>query len=369
MKTGILTFHETTNFGSLLQTYALYKILHDEGVDCDIIDYQCEEIKKREFKYENINCWSVKNVLKYILFSKKSKKKHKDLLDFLRKNATISCRYNKENILDSNDAYDCFIVGSDIVWGLDVTGNDLTYFLDFVKDDKLRISYASSANQIVGNEYTDVIIQQLEKFSLIGVREEKTKLELAHYFPDKKVHLVCDPTMLVSPKDWINIALSSQYNDKLKNEQYILMYFPDGEGKMLDDAKYLKKELKLNVYCINDNIPLSGVKNIHISKLEDFLCYILHARIILSGSYHGSLFSMYFEKDFYYYIRAHGERMRTLSKILGVENRQAEYMDINCPVDYSVVSNRLNLYRKQSYEYINEMLIKIKGNESHGNDM
>lgn len=369
MKIGILTFHETTNFGSLLQTYALYKVLHDAGIDCDIIDYQCEEIRKREFKYEKISHWSVKNVLKYILFSKKNKKKHKDLFDFLRENATISCRYDKKSIFNSNGVYDCFIVGSDIVWGLDVTGNDFTYFLDFATDDKLKMSYASSANQITDNEYSDAIIKQLKKFLLIGVREEKTKLELERYFPNKNVHLVCDPTMLVRSDDWMKLAISSKYNDRLQDTKYILMYFPDGEGKMLKDAKYLKKEHELNVYCINDNVPLPGVKNIYISKLEDFLCFILHARLVLSGSYHGSLFSMYFEKDFYYYIRAHGERMRTLSAILGVEDRQAKYMDINCPVDYSVVSNKIDLYRKQSYEYVNEMVKIIKGYELHGNDM
>ena len=48
MKIGIITFHDTTNFGSLLQTYGLYKKISDFGYDCDIINYQCENIVKRE---------------------------------------------------------------------------------------------------------------------------------------------------------------------------------------------------------------------------------------------------------------------------------------------------------------------------------
>lgn len=48
MKIGILTFHDTTNFGSLLQTYGLYKSITNFGYDCDVIDYECPEITKRE---------------------------------------------------------------------------------------------------------------------------------------------------------------------------------------------------------------------------------------------------------------------------------------------------------------------------------
>lgn len=369
MKTGILTFHETTNYGSLLQAYALYKVLRDKGIDCDIIDYQCEEIIKREFKYETITRWSVKNILKYILFSKRSVKKHNDLLDFLRRNVTLSLGYGKENISDSNNIYDCYIVGSDIVWGPDVTGNDWTYFLDFTKENKLRMSYASSANQISESGYVDTIISLLARFDMVGVREEKNQSELLKYFSNKNIHLVCDPTMLIVSEEWKKLALTSRYNEILKDKNYVLMYFPDGEGKMLRDAKFLKEEQNWEVYCINDNLPLSGVKNIHISKVEDFLCFILHAGLVLSGSYHGSLFSMYFKKDFYYYVRAHGERMKTISSILGVEDRQAKYMDINKQIDYEGVSDRIEKYRNQSYEYIDKMVEKIKGYEMHGNDM
>lgn len=368
MKTGILTFHETTNFGSLLQTYALYIVLQNENVDCDIIDYQCEEINKREFKYENIDNSNIKNLIKFLLFSHQSRKKHKALSHFLQQNATLSTQYDKENIDKANNKYDCFIAGSDIVWGLDVTNNDLTYFLNFVKDDKLRMSYASSANEIIENAYTTEILQQLKKFSLISVRERKTEIELKTYFPDK-VRLVCDPTMLLKSDYWIDLAMSSSYRKILQNSKYVLLYFPDGDGKMLKDAKKIKKEKNMKVYCINDKILFHGVKNIRISKVEDFLCFILYSELVLSGSYHGCLFSMYFKKDFYYYVRAHGERMNSLSNILEIQNRQAQYLDMNRHIDYSVLCDKINLFREQSYVYINEMIGKMKEYEMYRNNM
>ncbi len=360
MRVGILTFHETNNFGSLLQTYALFKVLHDKKIDCDVIDYKCNEIQKREFKYEDIMCRTLKNLIRYILFSSKSKRKHKELLEFLKRNTSLSCPYHREDIVRSNNYYDCFIVGSDIVWGLDVTGNDMSFFLDFVNDNKLKMSYASSANEIAGTEYTDCIIKLLSRFDLIAVREEKIKNELLNYFYDKRVKLVCDPTMLIEPEYWIELAVSSQYSDRLQGRDYILMYFPDGEGKMLHDARKLRRKYKCKVYCICDALPLQGVKNIHISKLEDFLCLILNAKLVLSGSYHGTLFSIYFRRNFYYYIRAHGERMNTVSKCLGIEDRQAKFIDANKDVDYSELEHKLDILRTQSYEYVNEMIGKIK---------
>lgn len=48
MKIGLLTFHDTTNFGSLLQTFGLYKKILDLGYDIEVVDYQCKSIMKRE---------------------------------------------------------------------------------------------------------------------------------------------------------------------------------------------------------------------------------------------------------------------------------------------------------------------------------
>ncbi|MCM1125565.1 MAG: polysaccharide pyruvyl transferase family protein [Lachnospiraceae bacterium] len=360
MKVGILTFQDTNNFGSLLQTYALYKVFVDNNIDCEVIDYQCEEIKKREFKYENINCVTLKNIIKHVLFSKGSKKKHKELLEFIKKNVSLSRKYDRMSIDQSNDYYDCFIVGSDIVWGLDVTGKDFSYFLDFASDNKLKMSYASSANEIIGTDYTNHVMNLLSRFELIGVREEKTQMELLQFLDDKEVKLVCDPTMLLESGHWIDLAYSSQYNSELKGKEYILMYFPDGDGRMLYDARFLKKKYRCEIYCINDRMPIPGVRNIYVYKVEDFLCLLLNAKLVLSGSYHGALFSMYFQKEFYYYVRAHGERMRTIAPILGVENRQAKYINEDDTVNYLSVEKKIQQYRTQSYKYIDEMVGIIK---------
>ncbi len=355
MKIGILTFQETNNFGSLAQTYGLYKGLLNIGMQTEVINYSCDEICRREFRYEHISSLNVKNLAKYLLFSGFSKKKHAALNAFLRNNAKLSLKsYSKSNISLAENEYDAIIVGSDLVWAPDVTNEDYTYFLDFSNNIK-KISYASSANNIIDNDYRDKMVSMLSDFDYLSVRENKIQAELSELL-HRDIYFVCDPTMLIESNEWIETAKKSKLNQKLKKRKYILMYFPDSEGKMLKDAHYLSKQLGLEIILINDSLYRPGIINRRVAKFEDFLCYILHADVVLSGSYHGTLFSLYFKKQFYYYIRAHASRMESLSSILGIENRSAKNLSLGENINYKDISKRIESFRNISKDYL--MIVK-----------
>ena len=84
MKIGLITFHDTTNFGSLLQTYGLYKKVQELGYNIDVIDYQCESIVRREIP-RNFNLFqSPREIIKDILIGSVNRKKYKALTKFLR---------------------------------------------------------------------------------------------------------------------------------------------------------------------------------------------------------------------------------------------------------------------------------------------
>lgn len=363
MKTGILTFHDTTNFGSMLQTYGLYKALKDLEIDCEIIDYQCDEIIKREVPYQYMKFHSIKNILGFVLYGRRNHKKHIELNNFLKEHMIISNKqYNKTSIVNANNEYNAFIVGSDIVWGLDITNNDLTYFLDFVMSNKLKISYASSIGKKYTNEEKMVVAPFIRQFDLISVREEQAKIDLQELVENLTINLVCDPTMLVKEKYWVDLALTSSLQKKLEQEKYILMYFPDSERRMLKDALCLKKKYGYKIIYINDRKPILGVKNVFVDKVEDFLCYIFNASIVLSGSYHGTLFSVYFRKKFFYYVRSHKERMITLSSQLDISNRMSENISMqSVNIDYEMVTCKVEELRKKSYDYLKQIVKLIKG--------
>ena len=352
MKIGLLTFHDTNNFGSYLQTYGLYKKIKDLGYECDVVDYQCESIVEREIPKPFHFTLNPKCLIIEILLKPAIRKKYKNLLGFLHRNMTLSEKVFKETVSNIADKYDKFFVGSDIVWGLDITKNDTAYFLDFVKESKKKFAFSSS----IGNPWSEtektIVRPYLSEFNSIAVRENESA-EWVEELIGKRPNVVCDPTMLLKGKEWAKHA-SSKYNGK----QYVLVYFPTKEN--MRDAKAYSSKYGLPCYVINQSLPLKGVTNVNPVTMEDFLSLFLNATFVFTGSYHGMLFSIYFNREFAYYNRAHKSRMNTLAKRLGVQNREGSEYDIiqMKPINYSLVNAAVEEYRNNSIQILKDMLGK-----------
>ena len=113
-RVGILTFHRTTNFGSVLQTYGLYKIIQNLGYDPEIIDYRCPAIERREQIQRSKRALSLKGMAKEIFFQPTITKKKNELLSFVSDNMRMSIPYYPDTIKEAAQHYDKIIVGSDI---------------------------------------------------------------------------------------------------------------------------------------------------------------------------------------------------------------------------------------------------------------
>jgi len=352
MKVGLLTFQDTNNFGSYLQTYGLYKKIIDMGYECDVIDYQCESIVKRERPKPFRFTLNPKQLAIEILLNPAVRKKYKNLLSFLHRNMTVSERVFKDTILNLADKYDKFIVGSDIVWGLDITENDTTYFLDFVKDQKKKFAFSSSIGNPWDEDEKALVRPCLLDFSSIAVREN----ESAEWIEDLigiRPEVVCDPTMLLEKDEWER-HVSPKYND----EEYVLVYFPTPDS--IRDAKAYSSKHGIPCYVINQSLPLKGVKNVNPVIMEDFLSLFRNAAYVFTGSYHGMLFSIYFNRDFVYYNRAHKSRMNTVANKLGIQDRNGVEYDVfhMSSINYSEVNYIVEKYRNYSIQILKEMLEK-----------
>ena len=347
-KIGILTFHDTTNFGSALQSYALCKAIRDLGGDSEIIDYQCSAIVERE----NIKTAykGVKGVIKYVLFGRKNQSKHVALINLLKSESMIGAvEFTKDNIADANQIYDVFVSGSDIIWGVDITDGDFTYFLDFVSPDKKRFAFASSIGDRWSSEYDKEIGELLRKYEKIFVRE-KNSVKIIEEVANKSSQLVCDPTMLVTPEYWENFAARKKIKEK-----YVLVYF--GNEHLIQKAKVYARDNDCKVLVINYGIPKSGVKNVRPVSAEDFLGLIKNAEYIFTGSYHGMLFSLYFRKQFAVYNRAHASRMNSLLDEFGLNKCILSNADSPiCEINYDDVFPMLEKKRVESLQCLNEIL-------------
>lgn len=355
-KIGILTFFNTVNYGASLQTLALAKKIEELGSECEVIRYHCNSIEKKELvsfpKMESNIINYLKNIIRYIRKSNKRKK----FKCFLSQNISLSKNeYNKKNIKSSNDFYDKFIVGSDMVFELGKTDGDTTYYLDFADENK-RYSYAASlGGREISDTYIYTCINNLKKFQKLSVREEQAKEYLSKYI-EKDIRVDLDPTLLHDKNFW------KKYEEKpkdYKDEEYILIYFLDKNGIELKTAKKIAKEKNWKIKVITSaKTTIEGCEVIYNASVEEFLYYIHHAKLVITGSFHGMALSVNFNTNYMYYNEGKPLiRLDNLAKLTDSKDRKIEenYIPkIEC--DFNKINASIEKYRKESIEYLKSII-------------
>lgn len=357
MKTGILTFTDTANYGAVLQAYALNEKIRQMGYSCQILRYHCDNISKRETPGSFLQAAGLKKKIVWLLTVPGKQKKIRDLRQFLARNASLSeASYDRETIGRANEEYDKFIAGSDIIWETTVTGRDYAFYLDFVTDDEKKFAYAASFGyDRIPDEETETCKALLSSFARISVREQQGQQIIADLLPEKKTELVCDPTLLLPPEHWESL---SDGPIRQKKEDYIFLYFPDPHGALLEKARELAKQYGKKIVMYTDSVkPIPGVIRVRNLSVRQFLAYIKNSFFVMTGSYHGVCYSLLFQRNFAFYNRAHGSRILSLVKEMGIEDRNLKtnpHMQI--PMDHGALQEKLAAFRKRSEEYLLEIL-------------
>ena len=180
-KVGIITYHSSDNYGSVLQAYALSKYL-SKFCDVEIIDYRKPEVKElyKIFKPANNKFNVITNIYNALYYTPLNKRKNK-YEKFRQNYMNLSeCEINsKEKLAEFVKRYDYLICGSDQVWNFDIIDFDISYMLDFSKFSGKKVSYAASLGpQRKDKEkllnYKDV----LNNLDYISVREKEAKESL-----------------------------------------------------------------------------------------------------------------------------------------------------------------------------------------------
>ena len=366
MKIGILTYHNTTNYGAALQAFALQKKVEELGYNSEIIDYKCKAVTER---YEIINPLKSKNIkqcIKRILTNRDKKKLNEKFERFYNKYQKLSSKtYYKNTIKKANKEYDKFIVGSDQVWNLRLSGEDTTYMLDFVEEDSKKYSYAASFGYSeIPDKYIDISKKYIDKFNKISIREDKGS-QILNKICGKESIVVLDPTLLFNKKEWENLLPINSNKNEIKNP-YILLYIIALTPSMIKFTKKLSKETGYDVIYINHSYKkILGFKNIFSVTPEEFLSYINNAEIVITSSFHGVAFSINFEKQFFYELSNSSinfnSRIENLISIAGLGDRGIRYdKNIDCinykQIDYKKVNPKIETERIKSINFIKEVL-------------
>lgn len=349
MKIGILTFHNTMNYGSFLQALGMYNALIELGHNCEIIDYECKAIEDSEFSVLKKRKFNLKSIPRYFLITKKQKKKYRKFRRDLYTYMKISRRYTRETIKNADNNYDIFLVGSDILWDLRLTKYDLTYFLDFTCNHYKKFSFATSIGRQWDESDIVIIKNLLQSFQKISLREDTSAKWLQEIIPDKKIYAVCDPTMLCDSVYWNSVADTGR---KLKG-RYVLVYFKTEE--ILKNAKEYAEYHGYKVVCIGFDFIKNDVKYVIPESIGDFLNLIRGAMAVFTGSYHGLLFSLYFSRQVFVYYRdvtGHNVRLSDIVKRLDIEKSCTFPLGYNNKLDFTEVNKKIEEWRSYSYNIL-----------------
>lgn len=356
MRVGIITFHWATNFGAVLQAYALQTYLRCCGCDVEIIDY-------KPYTYD-IPLWRLlcsrnpcKNLCLWI--------KEKEIASFRKRYLMLTRRYSsQEQLRKTPPDFDIYITGSDQVWNPYFLTNGerkqtLTYFLDFGTKKVRKCAYAISCGvEKYDKMITQVLNSVVRHFACIGVREFSGLgiVDSLGFSGVKK--LVPDPTLLLCKDDYDLLLSDVEYDDTFKKD-YIYLYILR-ESKLL---KYLCQEIEHGGFeCVKAKPECGDVKK--------WLARIKHARFVVTNSYHGMLFCIQYHIPFLI-LMEHGllqgmnDRFRTVLNIVGLENRVIRAIQINelknfmaDTIDWIEVDEKISKFRNTGRDFIRQNILQ-----------
>ncbi|HHD2769994.1 TPA: polysaccharide pyruvyl transferase family protein, partial [Clostridium perfringens] len=254
--------------------------------------------------------------------------------------------------------YKYFISGSDQVWN----PNDKTVteynFLTFAPKEK-RLTYAPSFGvSKIPEKFKEDYKKWLSDIENISVREE-AGAKIIKELTGKNAKIVVDPTMLLDKKKWLSIAKE----DKNKpQKEYLLTYFLGGIPKEYQkNIKYFSKKYNLEV------VNLANIKyeKYYCNGPSEFIDYINSAKLFMTDSFHGCVFSLLMETPFIVCDRkGHSKsenmssRIDTFVKKFKLESRKFENIKENelFNNDYTNSKTILEKEREKAWNYLNSII-------------
>ena len=348
MRIGIITFHCSYNYGSALQAYALQRFLISQGYETETISYYSKDFDQyklfRPAKYKT----GMKYALYDLIYIGRHIKRKRSFRNFVADNLIVSEEeYNDGNIAQANQRYDCFICGSDQIWNTDCTrGVVPAFFLEFADEGKPRIAYAPSiAHDRISNDYIDAFRSAVNKIDYLSVREESGRAILAE-LTDKEITCAADPTLLLDADDYRQLMKEKA---GIPEGKYIFLYMLEWNAETVKYCKKLKERFHLPIYYLinRDTIKTIGLfdkedKNLYGIDPGQFLTCLAGSRFVVTNSFHATVFSIIFHKQFCSFCTRHSySRTVDLLNNLGLSNRINDNLsDIGEEIDYSSVDRK-----------------------------
>lgn len=365
MRICILTQPLGANYGGILQAFALQKVLRDMGHQVTTLRFMPETawvptgIKKNLLTLRRFISKYLKGNKKIVFCNpdRQTAYAYKELNRFLEER--MDC-LNVRAPLSAGElpSYDAYIVGSDQVWRPAYSPCLPNFYLDFLVDVPVRrIAYAASFgvdSWEADPAMTERIRPLAQRFDAISVRET-SGIALCEKYLGVTAEFMPDPTLLLSQADYRNLCKPAQ-----KDQQpYIAAYILDKGDRELHYLDALSEATGLPVKMIGQLDWSTSTDSI-----ERWLGALSGADYVVTNSFHGTVFSILFERNFYTLVNsARGaSRFETLLGTLGLQDRlvdgktpEASLSSVKT-IDYKEINKAIDSLRQQGLSYLKTQL-------------
>lgn len=361
MKLGILTLTPKHNYGGILQAVALYGYLKSRGYEVTLINkvvYRPLWKRALFWALETLPVQNVRNI-------RYEKRKELAFDAFIKRNITdispkIVSRKDLNNLI-AHRSIDCVLVGSDQVWRHKYIndGHHSLYFLD-VDVPVRKISYAASFGLDYWEAPSEVeeVAKLLKDFHAISVRETSGLEICRSQFDILEAQLVLDPTLLVGQEFYEPFISCVRREDKVKIVAVYIIDESDLTKRAIDEAVKRLPGNEADWEVVN----LAGPRSSRIYQVEEWLWYIKHANYVITDSFHGTAFSILFNKRF---VALANEdrgvaRFKSLLSLFGLQSRlllksQGMHIDLSA-IELPNVNETLQECREKSIFFLEKHL-------------
>ena len=380
-KLGLCACYNHKNYGSQLQSYATTVELKKRNIDYEIIRYKKKitpllltKAIPRLFNPVFINDRIIETFQKKLML-----KLHSQLAE---QNAVRNDAFNKfsenrfkklspiyygyDELKKQSEKYTAVMVGSDQLWSPSgITSN--FYNLMFAGDSYTKISYATSFGvSQIEQRYHKIYKNFLDRLNYVSVRENSGKVIVDKLSINDAV-VVCDPVILLDSDEW----LEEIPNKNLFNEPYIFAYFLGKSQEYRDEVTKFAKEKNLKIvtelHMDSYNKADRGFGDYTPFDIgpAEFVNLIRNAKYIFTDSFHGSVFSMLYKKQFSIFNRysndsvsSKNSRIDSFCETYGLNDRRfsGNINDVENAIDYDCVLEKVKNHRMLSKAFLDNAL-------------
>ncbi len=366
MRIGVLTLDLLSNYGGVLQAFALYHTLEMMGHEPCLISTRKLKRPSLSKRLKWFASQTVETLFPlYVTYQKYEDCSRKNIISFI--NQEIPNKIYPTDLKQLNGVFDAIVVGSDQVWRPPFSTDVRMFFLDFAQDFEhiKRISYAASFGlpDLKEDEWPQGYVVEcanlLKKFDAVSVRENDAVDICKKRFGVDNAEWVLDPTMLLSPNDYLQDIPATS---KGKFVNYVLDMDPV-KSEIID---CIEKIIGAKTIYLKDEVGKSHLRPLKFKQhrtIESWLSEIASSEFVFTDSFHGCVFCIIFNKPFAVRLNAErgNARFNSLMQLYDLKDRIVENASdvheiMSRPIDWDIVNKKRCQMAKKSLAFLTNAL-------------